>query len=478
MIRIMKFSSMCMFASATAVSPDAVLTDGAAKHEIKSLEDLHHLLPKDMQHTLAGLLENRMGEQTDESLEDAGVNALLSGLLHDELEERSSAADALMEETMAKFEAEQQELRRQERERAAERSRQEDAKEAARDAARAAHAAELKQQREEQEAHLQQAKAQAESSRREFEAKMEAQRQKMEERRQHHAAMQEQHAKNWERVSSILQQVHTGLEELTHGWQDVPFWDDFFQNTSTSSSWEHLALDHLKPALQASAVQPSHKVLFLEPRQTGLAERLAAALHSESGGSPAGGQEGPRASVFGAEGAEAHDAVVEVGLLDAMAMGGQGQEASRVEALRHAVSRLSSLVKPGGTWLSVSVVPPTLRAPLLGRLVASGAFVAPAGGGSSGAEDPAGTGTHAITLQSPAAEAAASPAAAVARSALRGSAQVANLLLYGSAEAHVWAYRLRRAEEVEAPAKESDAPEESGLFSMIRQQRPGTRDDL
>lgn len=446
--------------ASTATAATASGTAGSAAAGQAS-DGLFHLLSHDLQHALAGVIEHHMDEHGKGALQDPEVDALLSGLLHDELEDRSKAAEATAAAEAAQWAEEQRQAEQQAKARAAERMRQQAAREAAHDAERAAQAQRRRQEQEQHDAQLKKAKEEADVRAQEHEALMEKHRQHLEEHKKHHAALQEQHAKNWDRISSILQQVHTGLEDLTHGWRDVPFWDDFFKNTSTASGWKNLALEHLQPALEASPVLPSHSVLFLEPSKTGLADRLAAALQTGHG----------LASAFGAEGEASHDTVVEVGLLDAMAMGGNGTEGPRVDALRHAVARLSSLVKPGGTWLSVSVVPPTLRAPLLGRLVGA-TFAAPSGG----AEEVPGTGTHSITLAS-ASDGAAAPPSAAARAALRGSAQVANLLLYGSSEAHVWAYRLRRAEEPPAPAG-GDHAEDGGLFSMIRQQRPGTRDDL
>merc|ERR1719379_1563642 len=162
--------------------------------------------------------------------------------------------------------------------------------------------------------------------------------------------------------------------------------------------------------------------------------------------------------------AHPHDLVVEVGLLDAMAMGHvQGSDENRLEALKKASGRLASLVKPGGTWISVSAVPPSLRVPMLGRL-SSRFFAVP-----SENEDPA-AGTHTIVLNS---------APQMEVKGLRGSAasQVTNMLLYGSKDAHVWAYRMRRAEDGN---EDGGIPESAldGLLDGIRQQRPGTREDL
>lgn len=267
-------------------------------------------------------------------------------------------------------------------------------------------------------------------------------------------------------MSSLLKTVHQGLEEATDGWRDAPFWDDFFHSASTAQRWDLLSLAHLEPALQAAApAKEGRRVLVLGPRADGPAKRLAEELRAR-GGAP----EGAEARAYGAEGDGSNDLVVEVGLLDAMAMcnvsAGAG-ELSRAEDLRRASSRLATLVRPGGTWLSISAVPPALRLPLLGRLTSQrGAFAAPGQGGG-----PA-EGVHTVVLS-------AAPGEPSAR-ALRGAAQVADMLLYGDVDVHVWAYRLRRstAEEGGAEAGDGDGEAGEGLLDVVRQQRPGTHDDL
>ena len=221
------------------------------------------------------------------------------------------------------------------------------------------------------------------------------------------------------------------------------------------------------------------------------------------------------ASAYGAEQSGSHhDLVIEVGLLDAMAMSGEGGDMTRLQALQSAAARLATLVKPGGTWISVSAVPPTLRTPLLGRL-AGDSFFAPAGEGQEAAvegQEAAVAGTHAITLVSPSADGDVSDEHRALRGA--GAVQVANMLLYGGNDARVWAYRLHRAQQALSAESEMDldmglafqhlsksalrctarplnfhlaeVPSTSGsgnaaedmVLDMIRQQRPGTRDDL
>merc|ERR1719160_541679 len=112
----------------------------------------------------------------------------------------------------------------------------------------------------------------------------------------------------------------------------------------------------------------------------------------------------------------------------------QGGDETKLEALKQASSRLARLVKPGGTWISVSAVPPTLRVPLLGRL-SGHSFAVP-----SDSENPA-AGTDTIVISSPLKN--------LEVKGLRGSAaaQVTNMLLYGSKDAHVWAYRMNAIED-------------------------------
>merc|ERR1712151_525436 len=125
------------------------------------------------------------------------------------------------------------------------------------------------------------------------------------------------------------------------------------------------------------------------------------------------------AHAYGAESDDQRDLVVEVGLLDAMTMGnaGSGVEISKLGALQNASSRLSQLVRPGGTWISISAVPPTLRLPLLGRLAGS-TFTLP------GEKESVESGTHAMVLSAEASKEKGSVG-------LRGASQVADMLLYG-----------------------------------------------
>lgn len=424
-----------------------------------------HLLSRDVQHRLSGALSRYGGTGLDD---DANVSIVLSNLLHDELVEE----ERVQEQVLVKEEAEQQELSKkfeaEERAAEAERRSKLEAELEALQAERDAHHAKLEAERRAHEvAHQEElARTQAENDARQrdhdkFMAQLQARKDKAEER---HAALKKQHEERWARTSSLLHQVHAGLEEVTAGWRDAPFWDDFFRNTSTAASWSQLRLDHLRPALNEVPIRQDHHVLVLEPSGAGLAGRLADSLRNDT-------VQHIEAQTYGTEVSDSHDLVMEVGLLDAMALANgdsSGADASKLTALQKAATHLASLVKPGGTWMSISVVPPALRVPLLGRL-AGKRFVIPS------ESDDGKSGTHTIVLR-----AEAVSGSKVARSpGLRGAAQVADMLLYGSEDAHVWAYRLRRVEvETDGRSAEGAAPEADGLLDMIRQQRPWTRDDL
>lgn len=414
-----------------------------------SLSSLFHLLNHDTQHMLAQALE-RHGAQP--AMEDPEVNALMSGLLHDELEERQ-------EEAHKKWLAERDAEAKKRQEAEEKRKREAEAREEEREASRKAHQEEMDKMREEMKADRARAKAEMEERHRAHEEFMRKNEERRAEAAKRHAQSKEKHAANWDRMQGLLATVHAGLEEATDGWRDAPFWDDFFHNASTASSWQHLGLAHLEPALNAAGMQHQHHVLVLEPGKAGLAQSIAEGIRKKE-------IENVLASGYGNEEGDNHDIVVEVGLLDAMAMGHvEGGDENRLQALKRASSRLASLVKPGGTWISVSAVPPTLRVPMLSRL-SGGSFAIPSDG-----ENPM-TGTHTIVLSS-------TPKMPEGKG-LRGSAasQVTNMLLYGSKDAHVWAYRMRRAEDATTDGGDISQSALDGLLDVIRQQRPGTREDL
>lgn len=446
----------------------AVATSGDANVPAASVvnEDnpVWHLLSRETQHGLASVIR----KYGDSAIEDANVSTVLSNLLHDELVTEKENQDR----ELAKEEAEDREFAKQleaeEKAAAEERQARKAAVEAAAEARRKAHHEQLEAEHKAHEAARQaeaaKAKARDEARQREHDQFMKETQERHERAQERAAAHRKEQEDRWAHTAMLLKQVHAGLEEVTHGWSDAPFWDDFFRNTSTADSWSKLRLDHLRPALNEVELKQEHRVLVLEPSGAGLAKRLADALRTEK-------VQSAEARTYGAEVSDSHDLVVEVGLLDAMALGngdGTGADASKLSALRKAAGQLSSLVKPGGTWMSISVVPPALRVPLLGRL-AGKTFAIP-----SESEDPK-LGTHNLVLK-----AETTTGGTVARSpGLRGASQVADLLMYGTEDAHVWAYRLRRADaEKEGSATDGAPAEADGILDMIRQQRPWTRDDL
>jgi len=423
-------------------------------------EGLWHLLSPELQHSLAGVLTNHGAQK---GLEDPDVDAFMSNLLHDEIETQVKAQAAedeqwkkhLEEEEKAAKEAEAI-AKAEDEKRRAEHEKQMQEMEAAREARAAQREAEREADKLKREAEDKQHQKEEEARQRshdEYMAKSKARREASQKRR---AEMEERHAKNWERAKSLLGQVHEELEVATGGWRDAPFWDDFFRTSSAATRFSQLGFSHIEPALRASSLLPEHKVLVLEPRGASLADRLAEEIRGASSQAEANG--------YGAESDESKDVVVEVGLLDAMAMGDQAEEKSKLGALKSASARLAKLVKPGGTWISISAVPPTLRVPLLGRL-AGGSFSLP-----SEKED-ASAGTHTVVLS-------AANASTKGKTGLRGSAQVADMLLYGSEDVHVWAYRMKRGNDSRNEQFEGASSSADDLLDMIRLQRPAARDDL
>jgi len=440
-------------------------------------ESLWHVLSPEMQHSLAGALGNH-GVDKDHIEKafgawrhdkDPEVDQLLTSLLHDEL-------DAQYKKTLAKEDQTEKELdvqmkvamKAQEKKLLEEHKHEIEALEARRKAHAAAreadkmdHDADLKD--------LKNAQKQTEEGKASHDmvlidmtkGLLETSRLRNEESKKRRAEMEKRHAKTWERASGLLQKVHTELEKATDGWRDAPFWDDFFGKSSAATRFSQLSFSHIEPVLRASSLLPEHKVLVLEPKGAGLAERLAQEIRGNNNRTEAFG--------YGSEGDESRDVVVEVGLLDAMAMGGKGEhgegsqqtseEATKLGALKSASVRLGKLVKPGGTWISISAVPPALRVPLLGRL-AGGMFSLP-----SEKED-ASAGTHTLVLKAPAPE-------TKPKALLRGQ-QVADMLLYGSEDVHVWAYRMKRGHDFIAEHLETP-PETDALLDIIRLQHPAPR---
>lgn len=414
-------------------------------------EQLWHLLSKDQQHSLSGIL-SRHAETSGSALDDPEVNAIVSNLLHEELADQEQQAeedeqifpenpDNVAEEALRRLAAEAEENRQHlaalEAEGEARHKRLAE-QESERDAQRKQMQQEAAKKRAEHEANLKQSE--------EFLRTMKEKKARADERR---AAMQDRQAQNWERASELLQQVHEELEKATDGWKDGPFWDQFFKTSSAATRFSQFGFKHIEAALRAAWGDSNNSVLVVEPSGAGVAARLAqeVALSMQV--------EQPVACVYGKEGSEQRSLVLEIGLLDAMAMSeGQDAELRKLDALKQAAAKIAAIVKPGGVWLSVSVVPPSLRLPLLRRL-GDAAF--------SGPEELAGEdqGIHTMTI--------AGGDGAKSAGSLRGSAQVADVLLYGGRDIKVWAYRLTRRGVNQASEDSADHLQEA-LVEMIRQQ--------
>jgi len=336
----------------------------------------------------------------------------------------------------------------------------------------------LRRKQEEQAVVADQRRAEFEASRRRQEELMQRLSEQKKAAAQRQSRMRTHNAQMNARVEQLLKQAHEQIAADTHGFRDAPFWDDFFGNATTRQQWSLLSMEALQPALEAAMLLPQHRVLVLEPSASfGLAGRLAHALLERGFASTAG-------HAYGAEPDEGVDMVLELGLLDAMAMGGGGEldGRSRLAELRRAAGRVSNLLQPNGCWVSVSSVPPALRLPLLERL-AGGTFklpeVAANGLPSVAAESPAGT--HTIVLD--AADPEALPEAKRApklRGSLPGGLEtgaIANLLLYGHRAPRVFAYRMSRVVDAWMSAALKDT-EQGSLESIIAAQQEDIRDDL
>eukprot|EP00747_Dinoflagellata_sp_TGD_P030346 gnl/TRDRNA2_/TRDRNA2_134564_c0_seq1.p1 gnl/TRDRNA2_/TRDRNA2_134564_c0~~gnl/TRDRNA2_/TRDRNA2_134564_c0_seq1.p1 ORF type:complete len:483 (-),score=114.68 gnl/TRDRNA2_/TRDRNA2_134564_c0_seq1:85-1533(-) len=457
------------FAEASVAS---VAVEGSVPGEEKPTKviDLTHLLNPSLQAQLEGILE-RHGHP--EQMEDEDTNMFLHALLPNasladsvfEEDDTTTDLEGLMDSLRTERKAEDEAARRAAREAAEraeeERQRKHDealfAEQAAREEAREKRAAERAEAAARQ-------KEESEAARRKHEEFMQKNRDRTEAARKRQHATQERHAAQMVHMEEMLRMAHDQIAKDTNGFRDAPFWDDFFQNTSTKEQWSSLGLEHVRPALAAAALQPHHRVLILEPSSAlGLAGRIAEAMRVE--GSTVDSH------AYGSEPDDAYDLVLELGLLDAMAMGGSSQGTSRLSELRRASGRLSGLLRPGGAWLSVSAVPPSLRVPLLQRL----------GGGTFAAPEESGDHVHTVVLRQASSD--LSDAAATAKM-LRGASaagpqEVANLLLYGQREAHAFVYRLERGEGSAAAQPPSEPEADQDLEGIIASQRPGgPRDDL
>jgi len=298
---------------------------------------------------------------------------------------------------------------------------------------------------------------------------------------QRQSRMRAHNAQLNERVEQLLKQAHEQIEADTHGFRNAPFWDDFFGNATTRHQWNLLSMEALQPTLEAATLRPGHRVLVLEPSASfGLAGRLANSMLERGIASAAG-------HAYGSEPDEGVDMVLELGLLDAMAMGGGGEleGRSRLTELRGAAGRVSNLLKPNGCWVSVSSVPPALRLPLLERLV-GGTFQLPSEAADRHEHEVAAgspVGTHTIILGTSDLDGGSIPEANGAPK-LRGTVaggletgEIANLLLYGHRAPRVFAYRMNRGDGAWLSAELKDT-EQGPLESIIAAQREAIRDDL
>lgn len=461
-----------------ATSEDSSLSSTSGSEspgdDAAAVEHLNHLLPDNVQHVLGDLL-------TKHGHPEAGLDGEASALMHLLLPESDTG-----DESSASFDSELSNLLSD----VAEESAKAKAEEEAAAAARAAEAEERRQKRQEEEDAARQereaakaaehAKYEEERLRRAeaFQATRKAHEEFMQKSRDRTAAahkkheeMMSRHANMGQHVEELLRKVHSELEADTHGFRDVPFWDDFFQNTSTRSHWGQLSFELLRPALRHGSWLPEHRVLVLEPSSAlGLAERLAGSLREAAPVSVL-------AHTYGAEPDGEFDLVLELGLLDAVAMGGNNAGTSRIPELRRAFNRFQGLLRPGGAWVSVSAVPPALRLPLLQRL-SSGAFLVPDAVSEETAVDESQPSMHTISLQAEApigGNAARLRGAATVTAADNEAQRVANLLLYGQKDPHVFAYRLHRSPNSAADAADADNAAE--LEGLVAAQRPEDAQD-
>lgn len=207
-----------------------------------------------------------------------------------------------------------------------------------------------------------------------------------------------------------------------------------------------MRLEHLDLNLAAGT-----RLLILEPSK-GAADSLAAELGASTLGVSAEGK------VYGDHSTtDVYDVVLELGLLDALAMA-PAESPDRIRELQRASEALSAMLRPGALWLSASAVPPQLRLPLLHRL-AAGAFATP--------EEHAVRGVVLSPRTTP-------PEPPRLRGSL-GPVDVTNLLMYGHESPEMFLYKLQR-EEAQWSASAFSPAAAQELEKAVAQQR--IRDDL
>lgn len=233
----------------------------------------------------------------------------------------------------------------------------------------------------------------------------------------------------------MFEPIKTAFATAANDLHDVFSFDNFFQRPRVRNQWGLLNFDNLKPVLEAASLQPEHQVLMLEPMGSlGLGSQFAEAMRGEGMLMPhvashAYGEE-PTATLF--------DMVVELGLLDAVAMGGEGAGKLRIAELQRASKRVSEMLKPGAKWISVSAVPPGRRVPLLEHL----------GGYAFDVPNATATGVHVITLRTePTVEEKNSTQLRGNALSTLGVENVVNLPFQGQRGPQAFAYRLNRNEK-------------------------------
>jgi len=164
-------------------------------------------------------------------------------------------------------------------------------------------------------------------------------------------------------MTADLAYAHHHIEDDLGGWKGHDgAWHDLYVQSDISHMWNLLSAEAISEPLQAAGLSKHSHVLIVEPPAMSLAKHLAESLQSRSGAMV-------HRATFGAEPTGVYDLVIELGVLDDIAMGSTSKKyPSRPALCRDAVSRWHDLLKPNGVLLDVSSVPPVLRTPLLEKL--------------------------------------------------------------------------------------------------------------
>jgi len=258
------------------------------------------------------------------------------------------------------------------------------------------------------------------------------------------------------RMARFLQSAHREMYMKFGSFQGEKGKHEFMslvEKSDIRSSWASLTVGSLAEPLRLvglPALGPPPRVLVLEPNQKlRLGEKFVESLKLN-------GSVDACSFVFDSEPEGPFDVVLELGLVDDIAMYSELEEESRLQKMRRAGERFTSLVRPGGAWISISSAPPSLRLPLLQRLT-SHTFLA---------ADPK-HGVHHVTVQ-------------------RGHAHemdvfehdpkafFADMILNGDTNLHVFTYSLHRQQEeaTTSPLAELGMRGLEELRNAIRLQRP------